>query len=217
MRVVICDDHRLLLEALDLALTTRGLDVVALANDPDEAAVAVSEHRPDVCLLDVHFGAGTAVSAISRLREVSPETKVVMMSAFAEEGLVAHSISEGAVGYVIKEMSVSGIVDMLGRAVDGQMAVEPALLRRALRPTSSADDPLWGLQFLTDREWDVTRCIMEGLTTEEIARSLSVRRSTARTHVQNVLTKLGVHSRLQAAALLAAHAPSGAWEYRRAH
>jgi len=67
------------------------------------------------------------------------------------------------------------------------------------------------LKFLTDREWEVMRCIMEGQTTEQMARSLGVQRSTARTHVQNLLTKLGVHSRLQAAALMTAHATPETW------
>ena len=66
------------------------------------------------------------------------------------------------------------------------------------RPQKPSDDPLWALQFLTDREWEVMRCIMDGQTTEQMAETLGVQRSTARTHVQNLLTKLGVHSRLQA-------------------
>jgi two-component system nitrate/nitrite response regulator NarL len=100
---------------------------------------------------------------------------------------------------------------MLDRAVRGQLAVEPALLQRALRPQKSTEDPLWALQFLTDREWQVMRCIMEGQTTEEMAEALGVQRSTARTHVQNLLTKLGVHSRLQAAALMSAHGSLDSW------
>ena len=76
---------------------------------------------------------------------------------------------------------------------------------------ADGDDPLWQLRFLTDREWEVMRCIMDGLTTAEMAHQLGVRRSTARTHVQNLLTKLGVHSRLKAAALMTAHASSESW------
>jgi two-component system nitrate/nitrite response regulator NarL len=211
MRIVVCDDHLLLLEALGLALGARGHEVVALAGTPEEAVSAVAMHRPDVCLLDVNFPGGTSVSAIHEIREISPETKVVMLSAEADHSIVGRAIAEGASGYVGKEKPIVEIVEMLDRAVRGQLAVEPSLLRRALRPQKSTDDPLWALQFLTDREWQVMRCIMDGQTTEEMATSLGVQRSTARTHVQNLLTKLGVHSRLQAAALMSAHGSHESW------
>jgi two-component system nitrate/nitrite response regulator NarL len=211
MRIVVCDDHLLLLEALGLALGARGHEVVALAETPDEAVAAVAEHHPDVCLLDVNFPGGTSLTAIHRIRELSPATKVVMLSAEADHAIVGRAIAEGASGYVGKEKPIVEIVEMLDRAVRGQLAVEPSLLQRALRPQKSSDDPLWALQFLTDREWQVMRCIMDGQTTEEMATSLGVQRSTARTHVQNLLTKLGVHSRLQAAALISAHGSQETW------
>jgi len=211
VRIVVCDDHLLLLEALGLALGAEGHDVVALAGTPDEGVAAVAEHRPDVCLLDVNFPGGTSLTAIQRIRETSPETKVVMLSAEADHAIVGRAIAEGASGYVGKEKPIVEIVEMLDRAVRGQLAVEPSLLQRALRPHKSSDDPLWALQFLTDREWQVMRCIMDGQTTEEMATSLGVQRSTARTHVQNLLTKLGVHSRLQAAALISAHGSQETW------
>jgi two-component system, NarL family, nitrate/nitrite response regulator NarL len=211
MRLVVCDDHLLLLEALGLALAAKGHDVVALAGHPDEAIRAVEEHQPDVCLLDVNFPDGTSVAAIHKIREISPSTKVVMLSAQADSAVVGRAIAEGAAGYVGKEKPIGEIIEMLDRAIAGQMAVEPALLQRALRPQKSSDDPLWALQFLTDREWQVMRCIMEGQTTQEMATTLRVERSTARTHVQNLLTKLGVHSRLQAAALMSDHGSHEAW------
>jgi two-component system nitrate/nitrite response regulator NarL len=211
MRIVVCDDHRLLLEALGMALAASGHEVVALASRPEDAVTEVATHRPDVCLLDVNFPDGTSVATIHELREVSPETKVVMLSAEADHAVVGRAIAEGASGYVGKEKPITEIVEMLDRAVRGQLAVEPALLQRALRPHKSSEDPLWALQFLTDREWQVMRCIMEGQTTEEMAGSLGVQRSTARTHVQNLLTKLGVHSRLQAAALMSAHGSQESW------
>ena len=83
--------------------------------------------------------------------------------------------------------------------------------RRSFDLGPENDDPLWMLKFLTEREWEVMRCIMDGLSTEQMAEQLCVQRSTARTHVQNLLTKLGVHSRLQAAALMTAHASAETW------
>jgi two-component system nitrate/nitrite response regulator NarL len=211
MRIVVCDDHALLLEAMEIALTNLGHDVVAVAMHPDDAARLVAEHRPDVCLLDVNFPTGSSLPVVAQLRASSPDTKVVMVSADSVPALVIQAIEAGAAGFVRKDQPIQHVIESLELAIEGHLAVDPDLLQTALRTKASGDDPLWALSFLTDREWQVLRCIVEGSTTAEIARALGVRGSTARTHVQNVLTKLGVHSRLQAAALIAAHGSQDIW------
>jgi two-component system, NarL family, nitrate/nitrite response regulator NarL len=211
MRLLVCDDHALLVDALSMALADQGHTVVATAADPDDAVLAAREHQPDACLLDVNFPDGNGIRAIFRIHEVSPDTKVVILSGSSSRGLVADALAQGAQGFVGKEKPIGAIVEALEMAHQGHVAVDPVLLREAVRPRAQADDPLWALKFLTDREWEVLRCILDGLSTEQIADQLGVHRSTARTHVQNLLTKLGVHSRLQAAALIMAHASEVAW------
>ena len=124
---------------------------------------------------------------------------------------MADAIAQGAQGFVGKEKPIGVIIEALELAHQGHLAVDPLVLQEALRPHAQNDDPLWMLKFLTEREWEVMRCIMDGLSTEQMADQLGVQRSTARTHVQNLLTKLGVHSRLQAAALMTAHASAETW------
>jgi len=211
MRLLLCDDHRMLVDALSIALTDNGHTVVATALDPDEAVEAAREHQPDACLLDVNFPQGNGLSAIRRIREVSVDTKVVILSGSLSRGVVADAIAQGAAGFVGKEKPIGAIIEALELARQGQLAVDPLALQDALRPRSQDDDPLWVLKFVTEREWDVLRCIMDGLSTQEMADQLGVHRSTARTHVQNLLNKLGVHSRLQAAALMTAHASDETW------
>lgn len=211
MRLLVCDDHRLLLDALSMALTDRGHTVVATALDPDEAVEAARRHKPDACLLDVSFPHTNGLNAIGRIHEVSPDTKVVMLSGSISRSLVADAIAEGAQGFVGKEKPVGVIIEALEMAYQGHLAVDLHLLQEVLRPHPENDDPLWMLKFLTEREWEVMRCIMDGLSTEQMAEQLRVQLSTARTHVQNLLTKLGVHSRLQAAALMTAHASAETW------
>ena len=206
MRVLICHAHRLLLDALSVTLMQNGFTVVATALDPDEAVKAARVHQPDVCLLDVSF-----LSTVARIHEVSAATKVVMLVGSIDKGLVADAIAPGTQGFVGKEKPVSVIIEALEMAYQGHLAVDLLLLQEVLRPHLENDDPLWMLKFLTEREWEVMRCIMDGLSTEQMAEQLCVQRSTARTHVQNLLTKLGVHSRLQAAALMTAHASSETW------
>jgi len=211
MRLLLCDDHRLLLDALSMALRDRGHTIVATAIDPDEAVEAAREQQPDVCLLDVSFPHANGLSAIGRIHEVSPDTKVVMLSGSVNRSLVADAIAQGAQGFVGKEKPLGAIREALEMACQGDLAVDPLVLQEALRPHAQNDDPLWMLKRLTEREWEVMRCIMDGLSTEQMADQLQVQRSTARAHVQKLLTKLGVHSRLQAAALMTAHATAETW------
>jgi Response regulator containing a CheY-like receiver domain and an HTH DNA-binding domain len=198
MRLLVCDDHRLLLDALSMALTDRGHTVVATALDPDEAVEAARTHKPDVCLLDVNFPHANGLSAIGRIHEVSPDTKVVMLSGSINRSLVADAIAQGAQGFVGKEKPVGAIIEALEMAHHGHLAVDLVMLQEVMRPHAQNDDPLWMLKFLTEREWEVMRCIMDGLSTEQIADQLRVQRSTARTHVQ-------------AAALMTAHASADTW------
>ena len=205
MRLLICDDHKMLIEGLSLVLSDNGHTVVATALDPAEAVKAARHHQPDLCLLDVNFPDGNGLGAIARIREVSPNTMVVILSASLSPSLVADAIAQGAAGYVGKEKPIRFLVEALQMAHAGFLAVDPALLQDALRPRARDDDPL------SEREWNVLRCIMDGLSTDGMAEKFGVQRSTARTHVQNLLTKLGVHSRLQAAALMTANATDETW------
>jgi len=218
VRLLVCDDHRLLLDALSMALTDNGHAVVATALDPDEAVEAAREHQPDVCLLDVYFPDGNGLSAIGRIHEVSPDTKVVMLAGSTGVALVSDAIAQGAQGFISKAKPIEAVIEAIEMAHRGYTAVDPLVLQEALRPHPQDDDPLWVLKFLTHREWEVLRCIMEGSSTQRMADQLGVHRTTARTHVQNLLAKLGVHSRLQAAALMTAYATDETWPVdMRAH
>lgn len=211
MRLLVCDDHGLLLEALSMALVNRGHEVVATALDPDQAVEAAREHQPDGCLLDMNFPLGNGLNAIRRIHEVSAGTKVVILSGSISPGLVADAIAQGAQGFVSKGKPIGAVIEALVLAHEGYLAVDPLLLRAALKPRGADDDPLWMLKFLTEREWDVMRCLIDGLSTQQIADRLAVQRSTARTHVQNLLIKLGVHTRLKAVALMTAYASDVTW------
>lgn len=214
MRLLICDDHTLLLEALSIALTDKGHTVVATASDPDEAVEAARHHRPDACVLDVSFPNNSGIKAIGRIHQASPGTKVVMLSGSMTPDLVAAALAEGAQGFVGKEKPVDVLIEALERAHEGHLAVELNVLQEVLRLPAHTEDPLSMLKLLTEREWEIMRCLVDGMTTEQMAVELGVQRNTVRTHIHNLLTKLGVHSRLQAAALMAAHATTETWPTR---
>lgn len=210
MKLVLCDDHELILDTLGAALSGLGYDVVT-TQCPAEGLEAVREVQPDACLLDVNYPDGSGLDVLPLIRQASPGTKVLIFSADTSSSAVRTAIALGASGYVRKDRGLLHLIEAIDLAIGGHLAVEPGALQAALRTVDAADDPLWTLSFLTDREWEVLRCIADGLGTDEIAAFLNVRRSTARTHVQNLLTKIGVHSRLQAVALVAAHSADINW------
>jgi two-component system, NarL family, nitrate/nitrite response regulator NarL len=213
VRVVISDDHRMLLDAMSASLTARGHEVVAQEVTPEGALAAVARHDPDICLLDYNYPQGTCLEVLRRMTAHRPRTRVGIFSAMADPQTVGACLTAGAAGFVSKLQSIDDICQALDRAGTGAVAIDSHLLQQVLRP-ARGDDPLWALQFLTDREWDALRCITHGLTTKQIAAELGISQATARTHVQHLLVKLGVHSRLEAAALMTMHATSETWPVR---
>jgi two-component system, NarL family, nitrate/nitrite response regulator NarL len=213
VRIVLSDDHRVLLDTLSMFLTMRGHDVVAEEVTPEAALEAVLTHDPDLCLLDYSYPHGTCNEALRAMTAQHPRTRVVVYSAMAQPVVVASVLAAGATGFVSKESSIEEIYDALERAAQGHVAVDARLMQQALAAPVT-NGPLWCLQFLTDREWDVLKGITRGLTTKQIARELGIRTATARTHVQHVLSKLGLHSRLEAAALMAKHGNAHTWPIR---
>src|SRR5450759_3949138 len=123
MRLLLCDDHKPLLDALSMALRDRGHTIVATAIDPDEAVEAARRHQPDACLLDVNFRHANGLNAIGRILEVSPDTKVVMLSGSISRSLMAEAIAKGAQGFVGKEKPVGVIIEALEMAHQGHLAV----------------------------------------------------------------------------------------------
>ena len=116
MRLVVCDDHRLLLEALSLALGESGQEVLAMAVNTTDAVAAVREHQPDAVLLDLNFPDGTALGSISDLRQACPTAKIVILSASADHSVVAEAIAQGAHGFIGKDRPVADIVGALEQA-----------------------------------------------------------------------------------------------------
>lgn len=212
MLIVLCDDHVLLVEALASLLRAAGHTVLT-AGSPDQGTQLVSEHRPDVCVMDVGFPVGSGLEALAKIRESSPGTRVLMLSAADDAETIATAVDLGAAGYVGKDVGVTDIIRAVERVHDGETVLGPKVARAlARRSEVDPDDIHWLVAFLTRREREVLRRIVMGQSTTEMAKSMSISRSTARTHVQNVLQKLGVHSRLQAvAAVSRVQEPDPSW------
>lgn len=207
MRIIICDDHLLFVQALATALAEQGFVVEAAATTPEEAVRAVALHDPDVVLLDVMFPAADGLDAARRIRLQHPRTKVVMITGTQSVEPLAVALEIGVAGYLGKNQPVEAIAEKLRRAAQGELMVDRGLLRR-LRgttvPLPRRHDPV---AELTERERQVLALLELGMDTEGIVERLGISRSTVRTHVQSILSKMGVHSRVQALAALTAAQP----------
>lgn len=205
MRLVLCDDNRILGEALASVLQARGHQVLAVATRVAEGIAAVAAHRPDACLLDLGFPEGSGLEAAQVMRRSHPGTKIVVLSCLADPAALSEARKIGVAGFLRKDQkpdTIAGALDLIGA---GGMAFDPQLVRQAGRRTAThpSESPL---ATLTPRETEVLRRIVAGQSTRQMAREMNVAPSTLRSYIKSILAKLGAHSRLQAAAI-ASQAP----------
>ena len=199
MRILLCDDHRLFIEPLGAALGRRGHDVFVVTK-PDALFRAVDRHRPDVCVVDLKFPGVSGLQLVPELRRRHPDCKVVILSGSAGARDAAAAAAAGAAGFLHKDRPMSTIFDALDRIAAGG-TVAPQLPHRAV--SGESDHVRWLVGQLTKREREVLHRLISAEDTLDIARAMGVAPSTTRTHLQNVLFKLGAHNRLQAVALVA--------------
>lgn len=202
MHVLLCDDHQMFVEVLGVVLRARGYRITCTTS-PGAALEVVGKHAVDVCLLDLHFPEGSGIPTITDILEASPATRVVVLSGSTDVNVLGRALLAGARGVAAKGEGVGRIVDVVERVHAGEVVVEGAGLRDlAELAVAAPPTPAQHLaRFLTEREREVLACLVRGSSTARLAEELGVRYSTARTHIQNILTKLGVHSKLEAVAL----------------
>jgi two-component system, NarL family, nitrate/nitrite response regulator NarL len=201
MRLVLCDDQRILVESLAVALQARGYEVLAAVATPEECVKAVAEKRPDVCLLDLYLpGREDGLQTAQAIRTYHPGTQVLILSGVADPVVVSKAIDLGVAGIVRKDQTVDKIAAALQQVAAKESVFHTELIRDVVRHLASEPrkEP-W--DHLTGREVEVLRRIAAGESTKQMARSMQIAASTVRTYTQNVLTKLGAHSRLEASAM----------------
>jgi two-component system nitrate/nitrite response regulator NarL len=201
MRLVICDDNRILCEALAAALEAYGHRVLATATESAAGVAAVERHRPDACLLDLRFpDPPDGFQAARMIRERCPETAVLLISGHADRAVLAEATQIGLAGVLRKDQNVDRIVGALDVIASGGVVLGPV---KAPTPRFASRHRYQPIRDLTAREKEVLRRIVAGQSTAQMTREMSVSASTVRTYVKTVLTKLGAHTRLEAAALAA--------------
>ena len=200
MRLVLCDDNRILCEALAAIFQAHGHRVLAIATDVTDGIAAVAMHQPDACLMDVRFPDGSGLDAARAIRHRHPDTKILILSCLADPAVLSEAKRIGVAGFLRKDLKadmIMGALDVIGTGGTAFGTRYSGHANRCMAVPPRED--LMGT--LTPRETQVLRRIVAGQSTGEMADEMGVAPSTLRSYIKNILAKLGAHSRLQAAAI----------------
>ncbi len=204
MRVLIVDDHMLFAEAIRSALEGVGLSVVGIAVTAEEGISKVRRSRPDLILMDVALPDQSGLAAGKRILDEWPDARILALTALDDRVVADEALRIGFRGLLTKDTHVSQFVNSIRSILDGQMVLPHRLGPAGGRSSGDEDATLLAAQ-LTRREREVLGLLVRGAGGLEIAEELGISRNTVRTHVQSILTKLQVHSRLQAATFAVRH------------
>ena len=201
IRVLIVDDHAVVRTGLKVFLDLQpDMEVVGEAADGSEGVAMARRLEPDVILMDLLMPNMDGITAIGRIKAERPETEIVTMTSFIEEDKVTAALEAGASGYVLKDAEAEEVAAAVRAAFAGEVHLDPAVarllaqrMRQRKSPNESTAEPL------TDREKDVLNLLGQGMSNKEIGTALFITERTARTYVSNILGKLGLASRTQAA------------------
>ena len=207
IRVLIVDDHSVVRTGLKVFLDLQpDIEVVGEAADGSEGVAVARRLEPDVVLMDLLMPNMDGITAIARIKEERPDTEIVTMTSFIEEEKVTAALEAGASGYVLKDAEAEEVAAAIRAAYAGEVHLDPAvarLLAQRLRNRKSPEDEL--AEPLTEREKDVLKLLGQGMSNKEIGSALFITERTARTYVSNILGKLGLASRTQAALYAVEH------------
>jgi DNA-binding NarL/FixJ family response regulator len=201
IRILIADDHQVVRQGLRMFLgLDPELEIVGEATNGQEALQMAKELTPDVVLMDLLMPVMDGITAIGHIRREVPDTEVLALTSVLEDASVTGAVRAGAIGYLLKDTQADELCRAIKAAAEGQVQLSPQAAARLMREVRAPESP----ETLTDREVDVLRLLAQGYANKEIARSLGIGEKTVKTHVSNILAKLSVQSRTQAA-LYAVH------------
>jgi DNA-binding NarL/FixJ family response regulator len=200
IRVMLVDDHGVVRRGLRGFLELlRDMEVVGEAENGSQAVAAADRLQPDVILMDLLMPEMDGLTAIARIKADHPEIEIVAVTSFIEEEKVTSALEAGASGYLLKDAEAEEVASAIRAAYAGEVHLDPAVARmlaQRIRNKRGADEPV---EELTAREKEVLAQLGKGASNKEIAYALTITERTARTHVSNILGKLGLASRTQAA------------------
>jgi DNA-binding NarL/FixJ family response regulator len=204
IRVLIVDDHALFRRGLEMVLAQEpDIEVVGEAADGSEAVTMAGEMAPDIVLMDVRMPRRGGIDATSAIKQAVPSAKIVMLTISDEEADLYDAIKAGAMGYLLKEISIDEVAADIRAVYNGQSLISPSMASKLLSEFASMiknkdDRPQLPTPRLTDREMEVLRLVAKGLNNRDIAKQLFISENTVKNHIRNILEKLQLHSRMEA-------------------
>jgi DNA-binding NarL/FixJ family response regulator len=196
IRILIVDDHSVVRQGLQMFLALDPeIEVIGEVSNGAEAVEFVKAEKPDVVLMDLLMPVMDGIEATKVIRRDFSDTEVIALTSVLEDNAVVGAIRAGAIGYLLKDTEADELVRAIKAAASGQVQLSPKAAERLMREIRAPESP----EKLTDRETEVLRLLAEGKANKEIARELSISETTVKTHVSNILMKLDVPSRTQAA------------------
>jgi two-component system, NarL family, response regulator DevR len=208
LRLLLVDDHEVVRLGMRALLERHPtFTVVGEASTQEEAVAMAIEHQPDIVLMDIRLAGGSGIEACQQVKENLPDTKVIMLTSFAEDELLFAAIRAGATGYLLKQIAAGDLIRAIEGAAHGESMLDPSLtqkvfieVRRSIKKEEAA-----AFQDLTSQERQVLFLIAEGKTNREIATELFLSEGTVRNYVSSILSKLSVSNRAEAAAYAIKH------------
>ncbi len=200
IRVFLADDHAVVREGLVALIETEAdMEVVGTGENGEEAVRRVKHFRPDVTLLDLHMPRKDGLEAIVEIKEALPDARILVLTSFGDDEHVFTAIKSGALGYLLKDTPPHDLIRAIRSVYEGKSALHPDIALKVIRELNKPDDLPPTADPLTEREVDVLKLVARGLSNEEVAEILVVSERTVRTHVSNILGKLQLANRTQAA------------------
>jgi DNA-binding NarL/FixJ family response regulator len=204
IRVLVVDDHALFRRGLQMVLEQEpDIEVVGEASDGQEAVAAAAEALPDVVLMDVRMPKRGGIDACTAIHETVPSAKIIMLTISDEEADLYEAIKAGAMGYLLKEISIEEVASAIRAVHGGQSLISPSMASKLLTEFASMikktdDRQQVPTPRLTDREMEVLKLVAKGLNNRDIAKQLFISENTVKNHIRNILEKLQLHSRMEA-------------------
>lgn len=200
IRVMIADDHPIVRDGLRTLINTEpGMELVGEAVNGEDAVQKAIAQRPDVILMDLVMPVKDGLEAISEIKSIEPNIAILVLTSFSEEDKVFPAIRAGALGYLLKDSSPQQLLQAIYDVHRGEASLHPSIALQLIREINQPSDLPPAEDPLTERELDVLKLVAQGMTNQEIADRLYRSEWTVRTHVRNILSKLHLANRTQAA------------------
>ncbi len=198
--VLLADDHNVVRGGIRALIESEGdIRVVDEAADGVEAVIKARTLNPDVILIDLQMPRKTGVEAIEEIKQANPEARILVLTSYSDDEIVFAAIKAGALGYLLKESSTQELVQAIHDVHNGESSLHPVIARKLIRELNRPSSLPPSEEALTEREIEVLILVARGLPNQDIALSLVISERTVRTHVSNILSKLHLANRTQAA------------------